>query len=113
MIKLEKLSNTMDKIVELNKNNEEIPEELKKEINKCFENEASSRVNKNTVNDIIANDNTNILPGAISYSLPCQAIMNRGFHNEIKRLEIESHNKKLMSIYEKTAHYLADYLANN
>ena len=111
MIKLEKLNSTMDKIVELNKNNEEIPEELKKEINRCFDYDTSSK----TINKLINEENTitNILPGAVSYSLPCPALMNREFQNEIIRLEIESHNKKLMSIYEKPANFIADYLANN
>jgi hypothetical protein len=38
--------------------------------------------------------------GAISYSLPCPAVYNRTIHNEIKRLEIENYNKKLLELYE-------------
>lgn len=102
----------MDKIAELNKNNEEIPEDLKKEINKCFEYDSASKTNNNVINEKYTITN-NTLPGAISYSLPCPALMNRGLQNEIIRLEIEIHNKKLLSIYEKPAHFIADYLANN
>ena len=41
-----------------------------------------------------------IKPGSVSFSLPCEAILDRTVRNEVKRLELELVNKKLLSIYE-------------
>jgi len=38
--------------------------------------------------------------GAVSYSLPTEAVYNRSMKNEIKRLEIENYNRKILEIYE-------------
>ena len=42
----------------------------------------------------------NVEPGAISYGLPVEAIYDRKIENEVKRLEIELINQKLLKIYE-------------
>jgi hypothetical protein len=39
--------------------------------------------------------------GAVSYSLPCAALYDRTIKNEIKRLEIEIYNKKILEIYDQ------------
>ena len=38
--------------------------------------------------------------GAVSYSLPTEAVYNRSVKNEIKRLEIENYNRKILELYE-------------
>jgi hypothetical protein len=45
-------------------------------------------------------DNVASSSGAVSYSLPTSALLNRSISNEIKRLEIENYNRKIMEIYE-------------
>lgn len=44
--------------------------------------------------------NQEIKSGAISFSLPCEAVLNRGVENEIKRMEFEIANKKIIGMYE-------------
>lgn len=47
--------------------------------------------------------------GAVSYALPCQAIYSRSVKNEIKRLEIEIYNKKLLEMYDNPGQALLQY----
>lgn len=46
-------------------------------------------------------EDINAETGAISYSLPCAALYDRSIKNEIKRLEIELYNKKILEIYDQ------------
>ena len=51
----------------------------------------------------ISNDEnliSSIETGAVSYSLPCAALNDRTFANEISRLQIEVYNKKILEMYE-------------
>ncbi len=48
-------------------------------------------------------------PGAITYSLPCQALFDRSFEHEIRRLEIENYNKKLLDLYENPQQFMENY----
>ena len=47
--------------------------------------------------------------GAISFSLPCAALYDRTVKNEIKRLEIEIYNKKILEIYDNPNLAVAQY----
>ena len=47
--------------------------------------------------------------GAISYGLPTEAVYNRKIENEIKRLEIELVNQKLLKIYESPKESLINF----
>ena len=51
--------------------------------------------------------------GAISYGLPTEAIYNRNLGNEIKRLEIELINQKLLKIYEDPKGSLMNFNEQN
>ena len=58
------------------------------------------------------NNNKNeekINPGAISFSLPCEAVLNRGIKNELKRIKIEIQNKKLINLYENPINTISNY----
>ena len=48
-------------------------------------------------------------PGAISYGLPVEAIYDRKIENEVKRLEIELVNQKLLKIYESPKESLINF----
>ena len=50
-----------------------------------------------------------INPGAISFSLPCEAVLNRGIKNELKRIKIEIQNKKLINLYENPINTISNY----
>jgi hypothetical protein len=52
---------------------------------------------------------SNISTGSVSYSLPCAAIYNRTVTNEIKRLEIENYNRKILEIYDNPLAALSRY----
>lgn len=67
--------------------------------------------NKNRYFEYRTIDSSDVNPGAISYSLPCVAVMNRSYENELKRLEIESYNKSLLEIYDKPQNLIAQYKA--
>ncbi len=47
--------------------------------------------------------------GAITYSLPCEAVYNRNIRNEIKRLEIEMYNRKILEMYDNPAEAFANF----
>ena len=49
------------------------------------------------------------LAGAISYSLPCAALINRTYENEILRLEIENSNNRIIELYEKPFQVLSKF----
>ena len=51
----------------------------------------------------------NVEPGAISYGLPVEAIYDRKIENEVKRLEIELINQKLLKMYESPKDSLINY----
>ena len=58
------------------------------------------------------NNNKNeekINPGAISFSLPCEAVLNRGIKNELKRIKIEIQNKKIINLYENPINTISNY----
>ena len=58
------------------------------------------------------NNNKNeekINPGAISFYLPCEAVLNRGIKNELKRIKIEIQNKKLINLYENPINTISNY----
>ncbi len=55
------------------------------------------------------NNEENINPGAISFSLPCEAILNRGIKNELKRIKIEIQNKKIINLYENPINTISNY----
>ena len=55
---------------------------------------------KEKLGDINIKANKKVEPGAISYGLPVEAIYDRKIENEVKRLEIELVNQKLLKIYE-------------
>lgn len=38
--------------------------------------------------------------GSVTYSLPCAAVYDRSFANEISRLQIEIYNKKILEMYQ-------------
>ena len=63
-----------------------------KEIINEFEKENLNNSNKN-------NNNEEIKSGSISYSLPCEALLDRNIDNELKRLEIEITNNKIIQMY--------------
>ena len=48
-------------------------------------------------------------PGAISYGLPVEAIYDRKIENEVKRLEIELVNQKLLKVYESPKESLINF----
>ena len=54
-------------------------------------------------------NNQDVNPGSISYSLPSEAILDRNIKNEIKRIEIEVLNKKLMSIYQNPVEVITNF----
>ena len=54
-----------------------------------------------------------ILPGAISYGLPTEAVYDRKIENEIKRLEIELINQKMLKIYEQPKESLINFSEQN
>jgi hypothetical protein len=41
--------------------------------------------------------------------MPCAALLNRSFEHEIKRLEIENYNKKLLDLYENPEQFMENY----
>lgn len=47
--------------------------------------------------------------GAVSFSLPCQALYDRSFENELQRLEIEHYNRKLLEMYDNPSEALQKY----
>jgi hypothetical protein len=47
--------------------------------------------------------------GAVAYSLPCAALYDRSIKNEIKRLEIEIYNRKILEIYENPHQAFTQY----
>lgn len=47
--------------------------------------------------------------GAISYGLPTEAIYDRKIENEVKRLEIELVNQKLLKMYESPKESLINF----
>jgi hypothetical protein len=60
----------------------------------------------NTISWVESSKETNVEDiqaetGGISYSLPCAALYDRSIKNEIKRLEIELYNKKILEIYDQ------------
>ena len=61
---------------------------------------------KNNKNE---NKNETINPGGISFSLPCEAVLNRGIKNELKRIKIEIQNKKLLNLYENPVDTISTY----
>lgn len=104
LIKINKLGNTLQK---LSAYNGEVNDDVKKEFDDLLKN-----INEEEISTSLTNI-TKINPGAISYSLPCEAVLNREIDNEILRLEIENYNKKMISIYEKPANHIVDYLLKN
>ena len=65
---------------------------------------------KNNKNE---NKNEIINPGGISFSLPCEAVLNRGIKNELKRIKIEIQNKKLLNLYENPVDTISTYKEKN
>lgn len=59
--------------------------------------------NENAEEEIVADT------GAISFALPCQALYNRTIKNELKRLEVEIYNKKLLNLYDNPAQEMLQY----
>ena len=55
------------------------------------------------------NDTKKVETGAISYGLPTEAIYDRKIENEVKRLEIELINQKLLKIYESPKDSLINF----
>ena len=55
------------------------------------------------------NDTKKVETGAISYGLPTEAIYDRKIENEVKRLEIELVNQKLLKIYESPKDSLINF----
>jgi E3 ubiquitin-protein ligase synoviolin len=55
------------------------------------------------------NDTKKVETGAISYGLPTEAIYDRKIENEVKRLEIELINQKLLKMYESPKDSLINY----
>ena len=53
--------------------------------------------------------NKKVETGAISYGLPTEAIYDRKIENEVKRLEIELINQKLLKMYESPKDSLINY----
>ena len=49
------------------------------------------------------------LAGAISYSVPCAALLDRSFENEIRRLEVEAYNSRILELYEKPLQVLSNF----
>ena len=64
---------------------------------------------KEKLGDINIKENKKIEPGAISYGLPVEAIYDRKIENEVKRLEIELVNQKLLKIYESPKDSLINF----
>ncbi len=62
-----------------------------------------------TTNENITYIGPNVESGAVSYALPCQALNNRGIKNEMRRLEIEMYNKKMIELYENPGNALNLY----
>jgi hypothetical protein len=58
--------------------------------------ESDNIINKNNNNN---NNNNEIKSGSITYSLPCEALTDRNIDNELKRLEIEITNNKIIEMY--------------
>ncbi len=104
MVKLSKLGNTLQK---LSAYNGEINDDIKREFDELL-----GKFNEDE-NSISFANMSKVNPGAISYSLPCEAVLNRDIDNEILRLEIENYNKRMISIYEKPANHIVDHLVNN
>ena len=55
------------------------------------------------------NDTKKVETGAISYGLPTESIYDRKIENEVKRLEIELINQKLLKMYESPKDSLINY----
>ena len=55
------------------------------------------------------NEQKEVNPGAISFSLPCEAVLNRGIKNELKRIKIEIQNKKIINLYENPINTISNY----
>ena len=64
---------------------------------------------KEKLGDINIKENKKVEPGAISYGLPVEAIYDRKIENEVKRLEIELVNQKLLKIYESPKDSLINF----
>ena len=64
---------------------------------------------KEKLGDIKIKENKKVEPGAISYGLPVEAIYDRKIENEVKRLEIELVNQKLLKIYESPKDSLINF----
>jgi hypothetical protein len=64
---------------------------------------------KEKLGDINIKANKKVEPGAISYGLPVEAIYDRKIENEVKRLEIELVNQKLLKIYESPKDSLINF----
>jgi E3 ubiquitin-protein ligase synoviolin len=59
------------------------------------------------------NDTKKVETGAISYGLPTEAIYDRKIENEVKRLEIELVNQKLLKMYESPKESLINFINQN
>ena len=64
---------------------------------------------KEKLGDINNKKKKKVEPGAISYGLPVEAIYDRKIENEVKRLEIELVNQKLLKIYESPKDSLINF----
>jgi len=67
----------------------------------------------NNSNYDLNNKINEINPGSISYSLPCEALLDRGINNELKRIEIEFLNQKLMNIYQNPVEIITQFKLEN
>jgi len=47
--------------------------------------------------------------GGVCYALPCAALYDRTFKNEISRIEIEIYNKKFLDMYENPSAAYSQY----
>lgn len=64
---------------------------------------------ENTSHDNMELVNKPVDTGAISYSLPSAAIYSRSLENEIRRLEIELYNQKVIEIYDNPLKAMTKY----
>ena len=71
--------------------------------------QAKINILKEKLGDSDIKEVKNADPGAISYGLPVEAIYDRKIENEVKRLEIELINQKLLKIYESPKDSLINF----
>ena len=71
--------------------------------------QAKINILKEKLGDSDIKEVKNAEPGAISYGLPVEAIYDRKIENEVKRLEIELINQKLLKIYESPKDSLINF----